>query len=269
MSDRMSDGAGKQAGGFGPMSADEWRVFGPLVNTALDTPPERRAQYIADACRGDAAMIAQLRQLVEECEQGDAMLDAGAIERFSFLLDDDETVPRFPATLAGRYRVDREIGRGGWAIVFLAHDTAHDRPVAVKVLRPSARERAAPRDPGQIRTTAALRHPHIVPLYDSGEAEESLYYVMPYYDGGTLSARLEPSRNCRWEKPSRIAFDVAQRRSSTRTAPAYFTATSSPRTFSFPAGRRCSATSASPDRWNGRSAASRRPASSLRMRRST
>jgi len=192
------------------MSPDEWRVYGPLVNEVLDTPPERRAQFIADACHGDAAMMAQLRQLVEECEQDDAVLDAGAIERFAFLLDDDETVPKFPATLAGRYRVDREIGRGGWAIVFLAHDTAHDRPVAVKVLRPSARARVgSARFLAEIRTTAALRHPHIVPLYDSGEAEESLYYVMPYYDGGTLASRLDEEPQLPVNEALRIASDVA------------------------------------------------------------
>jgi eukaryotic-like serine/threonine-protein kinase len=192
------------------MSPEEWRVLGPLLDTALETPPERRARFIGDACRGDAAMAARLRQLVAECEEGDALLDAGAIERFSFLLDDDETVPRFPATLAGRYQVQREIGRGGMAIVFLAHDTAHDRPVAVKVLRPSARARVgAARFLAEIRTTAALRHPHIVPLYDSGEAEESLYYVMPYYDGGTLASRLDETPRLPIAEALRIASDVA------------------------------------------------------------
>jgi serine/threonine-protein kinase len=210
VSDRVSDHASNRPDGFGPLSPDEWRVFGPLVNAALDTPPERRARFIADACHGDTAMTAQLRQLIEECEQSDAVLDAGAIERFSFLLDDDETVSRFPATLAGRYHVDREIGRGGMAIVFLAHDAAHDRPVAVKVLRPSARARVgADRFLAEIRTTAALRHPHIVPLYDSGEAEESLYYVMPYYDGGTLASRLDEKTQLPVDEALRIASDVA------------------------------------------------------------
>src|SRR5262249_19312909 len=158
------------------------------LDAALDTPPEKRSQFIVEACHGDAAMAATLRQLVAECEQGDEVLDAGAIERFSFLLEDDENVPKFPAHLAGRYRVEREVGRGGMATVFLAHGPSHDRPVAVKVLRPSARARVgAARFLAEIRTTAALRHPHIVPLYDSGEIDESLYYVMPYYDDGTLA----------------------------------------------------------------------------------
>ena len=192
------------------MSPDEWRVFGPLLDAALETPPERRARFIADASHGDPAMAEQLRQLVAECEEGDTLLDAGAIDRFSFLLDDDETVSRFPATLAGRYRVEREIGRGGMAIVFLAHDTAHDRPVAVKVLRPSARARVgAARFLAEIRTTAALRHPHIVPLHDSGEAEESLYFIMPYYEGGTLSSRLDQQPQLPVAEALRIASDVA------------------------------------------------------------
>jgi serine/threonine protein kinase len=196
--------------GSGPISLDDWRIFGPLLETVLDAPPQRRAAVITQACRGDAAMISQLRQLVAECEQEDAVLDRGAIEGFSSLLDDDETVPKFPPVLSGRFRVDREIGRGGMAIVFLAHDTTHDRPVAVKVLRPSARARVgAERFLAEIRTTAALRHPHIVPLYDSGEAEESLFYVMPYCEGGTLAARLEREPQLPVGDALRIALDVA------------------------------------------------------------
>jgi serine/threonine-protein kinase len=192
------------------MSPNDWRVFGPLLDVVLETPPERRAAVMTEACRGDAAMVAQLRQLVQECEQADAVLDRGAIERFASLLDDDETVPKFPAVLSGRLRVDREIGRGGMAIVFLAHDTTHDRPVAVKVLRPSARARVgAERFLAEIRTTAGLRHPHIVPLYDSGEVEEALYYVMPYFEGGTLAARLEREPQLSVGDAVRIAADIA------------------------------------------------------------
>ena len=205
--------------GPGPVSAEDWRVFGPMLDAALDTPPERRAQFIAQACGGDAAMIARLRRLLEECEEGDALLDAGAIERFAFLLDDDETVPNFPSTLAGRYHVDREIGRGGMAIVFLAHDTTHDRPVAVKVLRPSARARVGgERFLAEIQTTARLRHPHIVPLYDSGEIEDALYYVMPYYEAGTLAARLEHEPQLPIAEAIQIAADIASALEHAHTA---------------------------------------------------
>jgi eukaryotic-like serine/threonine-protein kinase len=193
----------------GPLSPEAWRIFGPLVDAALDTPTERRAAFIADACRGDDIMAEQLRRLVDECEQGDPLLDAGAIERFGSLLDDDAT-SRFPSVLAERYRVEREIGRGGMAIVFLAHDTTHDRSVAVKVLRPSARKRIGTlRFSAEIRTTAGLRHPRIVPLYDSGETDEALYYVMPYYASGTLAARLEHEPQPPLRDALAIAADIA------------------------------------------------------------
>jgi eukaryotic-like serine/threonine-protein kinase len=193
----------------GPLSPEAWRVFGPLVDAALDTPADRRAAFIADACRGDAAMADQLRRLVDECEQGDALLDAGAIERFGALLDDDAT-SRFPSVLAERYRVEREIGRGGMAVVFLAHDATHDRSVAVKVLRPSARKHIGTlRFSAEIRTTAGLQHPRIVPLYDSGESDEAPYYVMPYYESGTLAARLEREPRLPLRDALAITADIA------------------------------------------------------------
>lgn len=79
--------------------------------------------------------------------------------------------------LAARYRVDRELGSGGMATVYLAHDLKHDRPVALKVLRPElAASLGADRFLAEIRLTARLQHPHIVPLFDSGEAGGFLYY---------------------------------------------------------------------------------------------
>jgi serine/threonine-protein kinase len=95
------------------------------------------------------------------------------------------------ATLSGRYVVERELGRGGMATVYLAHDVRHARPVAVKVMQPDvvapdSRERFL----REIRTAARLTHPHVLGVHDSGEADGLLYYVMPYVDGETLRARL-------------------------------------------------------------------------------
>ncbi len=93
--------------------------------------------------------------------------------------------------LADRYRFERELGRGGMAAVFLAHDLRHERPVAIKVLRPDlAAAIGADRFAREIRLLARLRHPFILPLHDSGEAEGSLYFVMPYIDGESLGARI-------------------------------------------------------------------------------
>jgi serine/threonine protein kinase/tetratricopeptide (TPR) repeat protein len=94
--------------------------------------------------------------------------------------------------LADRYSIERELGRGGMATVYLAHDRRHDRPVAIKVLRNElAAAIGAERFAREIRLLARLRHPFILPLHDSGVATGSLYYVMPYVDGESLGAKLD------------------------------------------------------------------------------
>lgn len=98
---------------------------------------------------------------------------------------------RLKAALADRYTIERELGSGGMATVWLARDLRYDRPVAVKVLRPDlSAALGADRFLREIRITAQLNHPHILPLLDSGEADGLLYYVMPYVAGGSLRDRL-------------------------------------------------------------------------------
>src|SRR5215469_3591824 len=95
------------------------------------------------------------------------------------------------AALAGRYRIERPLGAGGMATVYLAHDEKHERKVAIKVLKPElAAVLGAERFVVEIKTTAALQHPHILPLFDSGEADGFLYYVMPYIEGETVRDKL-------------------------------------------------------------------------------
>jgi serine/threonine-protein kinase len=103
------------------------------------------------------------------------------------------TVPdTLVASLAGRYRLVRAIGTGGMASVYLAEDLRHGRDVAIKVLKPEIAARIGPdRFLSEIRTTARLQHPSILPLFDSGEASGLLFYVMPYVPGGTLRGRLK------------------------------------------------------------------------------
>ncbi len=99
---------------------------------------------------------------------------------------------RLHAALADRYRVERELGQGGMATVYLAHDLKHDRDVAIKVLHPDlGAALGGDRFLSEIRTTARLQHPHILGLLDSGAADGLLFYVMPYVRGETLRARLE------------------------------------------------------------------------------
>ncbi len=106
-----------------------------------------------------------------------------------------ETTDRLGAALAGRYRVERELGQGGMATVYLAHDLRHDRPVALKVLRPElAAVIGGERFLAEIKTTANLQHPHILSLFDSGEAEGTVFYVMPYVEGESLRDRMARER---------------------------------------------------------------------------
>jgi serine/threonine protein kinase/tetratricopeptide (TPR) repeat protein len=99
---------------------------------------------------------------------------------------------RLQAALADRYRIERELGAGGMAVVYLAHDLRHDRPVALKVLRPELLAAiGTDRFLQEIRLTANLHHSHILPLHDSGEAGGLLYYVMPFVEGESLRTRLE------------------------------------------------------------------------------
>ena len=120
------------------------------------------------------------------------------------------TTTHLAAALAGRYRIERELGHGGMATVYLAQDLKHDRRVAVKVLKPElAAVLGAERFVVEIKTTAALQHPHILPLFDSGEAEGFLYYVMPFIDGETLRARLDRETQLGVDEAVRIAREVA------------------------------------------------------------
>jgi len=120
-----------------------------------------------------------------------------------------DTIERLNAALANRYRVERELGQGGMATVYLAHDVKLDREVALKVLRPEmAAALGANRFLREIHTTAGLRHPNILPLYDSGEAEGLLYYVMPRVEGESLRDRLEREGKLPLEEALRLAAEV-------------------------------------------------------------
>src|SRR5688572_5714061 len=112
--------------------------------------------------------------------------------------------------VADRYRVEDEIGRGGMATVYRAHDLKHDRSVALKVLRPELAASLGPeRFLREITLTARLDHPHILALLDSGEADGLLYYVMPFVEGESLRARLEREKQLPLDDALRIAREVA------------------------------------------------------------
>ena len=117
---------------------------------------------------------------------------------------------RLTAALADRYRIERELGQGGMATVYLAEDLKHDRKVAIKVLRPElAAVIGAERFLAEIKTTANLQHPHILPLHDSGQVNGTVFYVMPYVEGESLRDRLTREKQLPVVDAVRIATEVA------------------------------------------------------------
>ena len=117
---------------------------------------------------------------------------------------------RLAAALSDRYRIERELGAGGMATVYLAEDLKHHRKVAIKVLRPElAAVIGAERFLAEIRTTANLQHPHILALIDSGDTDGMLWYVMPYVEGESLRDRITREKQLPVADAVRIATEVA------------------------------------------------------------
>ena len=121
-----------------------------------------------------------------------------------------DAVTRLNAALEGRYTIERELGEGGMATVYLADDLKHERKVALKVLKPElAAVVGAERFLAEIKTTANLTHPHILPLFDSGEADGFLFYVMPYVEGETLRDRIDREKQLPVDDAVALASKVA------------------------------------------------------------
>ncbi|HUQ83631.1 MAG TPA: protein kinase [Gemmatimonadaceae bacterium] len=184
-----------------------WRDVQAVVDGALDLVPNERAAYLDRACGADVALREHAARLLDACERAArsggllaapaaafaAPVVAQVAERDAARADERRSrlADALRAALSGRYDIERELGRGGMATVFLAHDHRHHRRVALKVLDPALLDAlSGERFLREIRFTAALTHPHVLPLHDSGEAAGLLYYVMPYVEGETLRARL-------------------------------------------------------------------------------
>ena len=125
-------------------------------------------------------------------------------------MNSPDPVTRLNAALQGRYRIERELGEGGMAVVYLADDLKHERKVALKVLKPElAAVVGAERFLAEIKTTANLQHPHILPLFDSGEADSFLFYVMPHVEGESLRERIDRDHQLPVDEAVAIATKVA------------------------------------------------------------
>jgi tRNA A-37 threonylcarbamoyl transferase component Bud32 len=191
-----------------PGLSHRWKTLEPLIDAAVETPAEQRGAFLDEMCVGDLDLREELERLLSEYGHADPLLDHPAAETFSALLDDVAVPPR--DLVNGNYRIEREIGRGGMATVYLAHDIRHDRKVAVKILHPQlAAAFRGERFLAEIRTMAQLHHPHILPLHDSGEVDGILFYVMPYVEGETLRQRLEREKQLPIADALRIIREVA------------------------------------------------------------
>lgn len=174
----------------GSLLPEDWAELSGLVDRLLDAPDDERAILLVSLSDGDRARHASLAVLLTECERDFPFLERPAVERFDQLLPTDPE-PTLPALLGGRYRLEHEIGRGGMASVHLARDLEHDRPVAVKVIRADiATTLGHERFLREISIAARLRHPNIMPLFDSGGDDDLLYFVMPFEAGPSLKSRL-------------------------------------------------------------------------------
>ncbi|MEO8334382.1 MAG: protein kinase [bacterium] len=191
-----------------PMTPERWRAVDAILQAALAAEPERRGAIVVAACGDDWALRIEVASLLA------ADVDAEFLERPAAEVvgvpDTSLVDARLARALAGRYVIEREIARGGMATVHLARDLRHDRRVAIKVLRQElAAAVGAERFLAEIRVTASLQHPHILPLFDSGCADGLLWYAMPYVEGETLRSRLVREGPLPVAEAVRLAREVA------------------------------------------------------------
>ena len=185
-----------------PSSAERFRRADAVFDAALDLPPEARDAFVAQACAGDAELGAEVRRLLRAHGQSDGFLSAPAAAIGAPLLADAPTAdaPRAPARAApdriGPYRIEREIGRGGMGVVYLAErdDPTFRQRVALKVLRAGTSDGEqlhVARFLAERQLLVSLEHPHIARLFDGGVTTDGLpYYTMAFCEGGSLADRL-------------------------------------------------------------------------------
>jgi pimeloyl-ACP methyl ester carboxylesterase/predicted Ser/Thr protein kinase len=186
-----------------------WDRVREIFHAALEHPDDRAA-FVARASRGDERVAREVLALLDA--HGRTGLDPRSLAQPRAASDEAfDTIPdRLTDALEHRYVIERRLGMGGMALVFLARDRRHERAVAIKVVRPDiARELGASRFLAEIRVTANLQHPNILPLFESGEAGPFVYYVMPYVAGESLRDRLRRHGELTPAETLRIAESVA------------------------------------------------------------
>ncbi|MFN8574724.1 MAG: protein kinase [Gemmatimonadaceae bacterium] len=197
-----------------PMTPERWRAVDAVLKAALGCEPSARDAFVAEACADDEGLHHEVMSLLAAHDRAsDDFLEQPAVASLATSGVADESVPlatRLANALTGRYVIEREVAHGGMATVYLARDLRHDRPVAIKVLRQElAAAVGGDRFLQEIRVTASLQHPHILPLFDSGNADGLLWYAMPYVEGETLRTRLSREGRLPVADAVRIARELA------------------------------------------------------------
>jgi TolB-like protein/Flp pilus assembly protein TadD/tRNA A-37 threonylcarbamoyl transferase component Bud32 len=194
----------------------DWDRIVELVGRAVELPPEDRNAWLDRECGDDPALRSEVESLLAAASESPDYLSRLARDLVGpaahHVLSEERRGKgdEWRGRTIGAYQVLDQIGRGGMATVYLAHDAKHNRKVAIKVLRPElAATLGVERFVREIEIAAQLAHPHILPLFDSGEAEGVLYYVMPYVEGESLRDRLEREQKLPVEEAIRLADQVA------------------------------------------------------------
>jgi serine/threonine-protein kinase len=183
-----------------PLSPERWRQVDAILRAALPCELDQREAFVREACGDDANLCREVLSLLAAHDDVSAdFLEAPAASALGLPKPLHE---RLAAALADRYALEGEIAQGGMSTVYLARDLRHDRAVAIKVLREDlAAAVGGVRFLEEIRVTASLHHPNILPLFDSGNADGVLWYAMPLIEGETLRTRLS--------REGRLPLDVA------------------------------------------------------------
>jgi eukaryotic-like serine/threonine-protein kinase len=192
------------------MTPERWRVIDAILRASLSCEPAQRDAFVADACGDDDDLLHEVASLLAVHDRVGDFLNRTAAEIMASAIAPPSLGARLATALAGRYQIEREIGHGGMATVHLARDLRHGRWVAIKVLREElAAAVGAERFLEEIRVTASLQHPHILPLFDSGSAAGLVWYVMPFVEGETLRSRLARERRFSVDDALQLAREMA------------------------------------------------------------
>jgi serine/threonine-protein kinase len=189
------------------VTPEQWQRIKELFGAALEQPSEQRVAFLDQACRpGESAIRAEVEGLLAQHRESDSGFQSPTV----LLGPRRERDLLAPGQVVAHYTIIRELGRGGMATVYLADDLKHHRKVAIKVLHAELAATLGPeRFLREIETTANLRHPHILPLFDSGAAGGFLFYVMPFVDGESLRDRLGREKQLSLDDALHIAREVA------------------------------------------------------------